>query len=463
MTEQPSKKNKNIQASLILWSADLISIWTAVLIAEGILSMDFFTQSTRLILLLVTVAYIPTCWYLKPLNLIIKRRTLDKVFIDSFKSLIVHALVFLSIAAFLHVDYKVRFYVLLYGLLAILLPLANILCFVYFKRSRRKGHWVSRVAIVGTNETSRRLSEAMLKNSGFGYKIIGFFDSEPMPDFKGNYIGNFDKLEEYAREKKIDEVYFTLVGDKAEKMPRVVRICDNNLLNFYYVPKISHYITGSFQLNNIETIPILSLRRNPLSVSWRRGLKRAFDIAFSSVVLIASPIVFIPIAIGIKLTSPGPVFFRQERTGYKGKSFKCYKFRTMRVNADADKVQATLHDPRKTKFGSFLRRTNIDELPQFINVWLGDMSVVGPRPHMLKHTKDYSAIVDKYMVRHIVKPGITGWAQVNGYRGLTDELWKMEKRVEFDVWYIENWTFSLDLKIIFNTVFNSFKGEQNAF
>ena len=179
--------------------------------------------------------------------------------------------------------------------------------------------------------------------------------------------------------------------------------------------------------------------------------------------LLFYPLVYIPVAIAIKLSSPGPVYFRQERTGYLGDTFKCLKFRTMRVNANSDKYQATQNDPRKTRVGDFLRRTSIDELPQFINVWRGDMSIVGPRPHMLKHTEDYTRLVDSYMVRHAVKPGITGWAQVNGLRGLTDELWKMERRVEHDVWYIENWTFLLDLKIMVRTVINAVQGEKNAF
>ncbi len=192
-------------------------------------------------------------------------------------------------------------------------------------------------------------------------------------------------------------------------------------------------------------------------------MKRTFDICVSSVFLLFYPLVYIPVAIAIKLSSPGPVYFRQERTGYLGDTFKCLKFRTMRVNANSDKYQATQNDPRKTRVGDFLRRTSIDELPQFINVWRGDMSIVGPRPHMLKHTEDYTRLVDSYMVRHAVKPGITGWAQVNGLRGLTDELWKMERRVEHDVWYIENWTFLLDLKIMVRTVINAVQGEKNAF
>ena len=169
-------------------------------------------------------------------------------------------------------------------------------------------------------------------------------------------------------------------------------------------------------------------------------------------------------AIIIKKQSPGPVIFKQERSGLNGKVFTCYKFRSMHVNKDADLVQATLNDPRKFKFGDFMRKTNIDELPQFINVWLGDMSMVGPRPHMLKHTEQYSQLIKEYMVRHWVKPGITGWAQIMGLRGETKELKQMEDRVKADIWYVENWNFWLDVKIIWKTVWNMItRNEKNAY
>ena len=442
---------------------DLLCIWLAVILLMIFFDRSPFSTLGRLTLLLATLAYFPAYFYLKPADSLQRSVTLDKVFISAFKALIIHALVFMSLSAFLHVDYSITFYAILYGFLCVSFPIINLGCRLWIKNARRKGKYQTRVAIVGTNETARRLGEAMLKDTGYGYNIVGYFDSECLPDFKGNYLGGFDELEKYAREKKIDEIYFTLVWENAEKMPYIVKIADDNVLSFFYVPKISPYVTGGFQLHNIGAMPVLTLRKNPLSISWKRGTKRAFDIAFSSLVLLFSPLVFIPIAIGIKITSPGPIFFYQERTGYRGKSFRCIKFRTMRVNDEADVAQATANDPRKTKFGDFLRRTSLDELPQFINVWRGDMSVVGPRPHMLKHTEDYSALIDKYMVRHAVKPGITGWAQIMGYRGITDQLWKMEKRVEHDVWYIENWTFSLDLKIITRTIINAFRGEKNAF
>ena len=214
----------------------------------------------------------------------------------------------------------------------------------------------------------------------------------------------------------------------------------------------------------MESITLLAVRREPLQAAYNRALKRTFDILFSlGILLTIYPILYVVIGILIKATSPGPIFFKQKRTGVYGQEFECYKFRTRRVNADADKLQAAKDDPRKTRIGDFLRRTNLDEFPQFINVLRGEMSVVGPRPHMLKHTEQYSALIDKYMVRHLVKPGVTGWAQVTGYRGETKTLEQMEGRVKRDVWYIENWSFFLDLKIIVVTILNMSKGEKNAY
>lgn len=193
------------------------------------------------------------------------------------------------------------------------------------------------------------------------------------------------------------------------------------------------------------------------------ALKGAFDFVFALLAITLFFPLLIVIAVAIRLTSPGPVFFCQKRTGYRGTEFTMYKFRTMRVNSQADTVAASPGDSRVTSVGRLLRHTSFDEFPQFFNVLRGDMSVVGPRPHMLSQTEQYRRMLSRYMTRHAVKPGITGWAQVNGYRGITDELWKMERRVEHDVWYIENWTFLLDLKIMVRTVINAIIGEKNAF
>jgi len=195
-----------------------------------------------------------------------------------------------------------------------------------------------------------------------------------------------------------------------------------------------------------------------------RFIKRVFDIGFSLfVILFVFSWLFPILAILIKTSSPGPIFFVQTRSGRDNEPFNCYKFRSMRVNSDSDSKQATKDDVRKTKVGAFLRRTNLDELPQFFNVILGNMTIVGPRPHMLKHTEEYSKLIDQFMVRHFLKPGITGWAQVNGLRGETKTTEDMLQRVEADVWYLENWSFLLDLKIIFLTFYGTFKGDKNAF
>jgi len=195
-----------------------------------------------------------------------------------------------------------------------------------------------------------------------------------------------------------------------------------------------------------------------------RSKKRAFDIVFSIFVIVFVLSWLLPIlAILIKLGSSGPVFFVQIRSGRNNRPFRCYKFRSMRVNKNADKKQATRDDERITKIGAFMRRTSLDELPQFFNVFRGNMSVVGPRPHMIKHTKQYSQLIDRFMVRHFLKPGITGWAQIKGLRGEIKTVDDMLKRVEADVWYLENWSFLLDLKIIFLTLKNSILGDKNAF
>ncbi len=224
------------------------------------------------------------------------------------------------------------------------------------------------------------------------------------------------------------------------------------------------YLHRSMTFGEIGPMTVVKLREEPLANPVNAVLKRCFDILLSLLFLVTLyPVIWCFVAIGTRLSSPGPVLFRQTRTGYKGKPFTLYKFRSMRVNADADKVQATADDPRKTRFGDFLRRTSLDELPQFINVLKGDMSIVGPRPHMELHTEKYTQLVDEYLVRHMVKPGITGWAQVNGCRGETPTTESMAERVRHDIWYIEHWSLGLDLEIIIKTVFQVFRGDRQAY
>ncbi len=359
--------------------------------------------------LIVNISYLPVAYLRANLNQT-RATHLDIIVKHAFEAAFIHALFFFSILAFLdswvhNMSFYLWFYALLFGIFA--------------------------------------SSQGIIPDSC--------------------YLGTLDNLERFVIDNNVDEIYYAISGEDAETFRRVVKIADDSVVQFYYVPQVSPYVTRVGELSNIGRVPILSIRKNPLKNPLNRALKRGFDLLFSTTFLIVSPVVFIPIVIAVKLSSPGPIFFKQKRTGYLGREFYCYKFRTMKVNASSDSKQATRNDSRITKVGKFLRHTSMDELPQFINVWLGDMSVVGPRPHMIKQTTDYTKLIDKYMVRHMIKPGITGWAQITGYRGQTDELWQMEKRVECDVWYIEHWNFFLDLKIIVLTVINAIRGEENAF
>jgi exopolysaccharide biosynthesis polyprenyl glycosylphosphotransferase len=244
----------------------------------------------------------------------------------------------------------------------------------------------------------------------------------------------------------------------------LVRYTESHFLKIKLLPDIKGLIFDDLELEFYSNLPIVSFRREPLQNEMNAALKRVFDVVFSSLVLVSICSWLFPIiAILIRLDSKGPVFFFQKRSGRAGKDFLCMKFRTMVVNEEADTRQATRNDNRITRLGRFLRETNIDELPQFINVLLGDMSVVGPRPHMIRHTEEYSKTISNYMLRHLIKPGVTGLAQAKGYRGQTNDNYSMRNRVRVDILYIERWSFFLDIKVIGLTLINMMRGQDNAY
>ncbi len=321
--------------------------------------------------------------------------------------------------------------------------------------------------LVGSKDNIRALYEEITGVSYFGYAVDGYFDYEPNKDFSESckYLGTPADVIPYLKtHNNIHELFCCLPSRYEKDIVPIIHYCVNNLVNFNSVPNVSNYLHQRMYLNKFGSVPYLSLYRNPLEKVENRMVKRLFDIVFSSLFLCTLfPFIFIIVSIITKMTMPGPVFFRQKRNGINGKEFYCIKFRSMRVNDAADSLQATKDDPRKTKWGNIMRKMSIDELPQFINVLKGDMSVVGPRPHMLKHTEEYSKLIDKYMIRHFVKPGITGWSQVTGFRGETKELAQMEGRIKGDIWYIEHWSFWLDLYIIYKTVANAIKGDDEAY
>lgn len=320
------------------------------------------------------------------------------------------------------------------------------------------------IVIVGSGRIAMDIFQYFENHKHSGYKVIGFFDDKASRIAEiGLYLGSVSDVIDFTLENNVHEIFCALPTSQSKQIEDLMLAADKHLIRFKIIPE---YIKSKklMKVENYDHIPVISVRPEPLENMLNRLIKRAFDIVFSLFVIVFVISWLFPIlAIIIKLQSKGPVFFTQERSGKDNVPFKCYKFRSMRVNADSDTKQATRSDSRITPIGAFIRKTSLDEFPQFFNVLMGHMSVVGPRPHMISHTERYSQLIDQFMVRHFLKPGITGWAQINGFRGETKTTEDMLQRVEADVWYLENWSFLLDLKIIFLTFWNVLKGEEKAF
>lgn len=279
-------------------------------------------------------------------------------------------------------------------------------------------------------------------------------------------LGTHEEIIGYLENRyEVTDLYIVPEPGLTREAKEVFRYCEKHHIRCYIVPLFLDFLTKKMVLTHQGNTMLLSARNEPLEDPLNRFIKRMFDLFISGIFLLTLfPFIYLIVGLIIKHQSPGPILFKQKRNGLDGREFACLKFRSMHVNDDADKLQATEHDPRKFKFGNFMRKTNIDELPQLINVFKGDMSLVGPRPHMLLHNEQYSQLIDKYMVRNLVKPGITGWAQCQGFRGETKTLEQMENRVKADIWYVENWTFTLDLRIIWRTAMNMIKrNEEKAY
>lgn len=345
----------------------------------------------------------------------------------------------------------------------ILLTRLLFLLIIFFLR--KGGKFSKRAVIIGYNELSRRLVSNFL-DYDHQVSMEGYFEDPQEVHELTNYpiLGNRKECVAYAIEHNIDEIYSTISPEKNKYIYDMAQQAESNMIRFKFVPDFQLFVNRNIHIDFVAEIPVISLRAEPLDEITARIKKRIFDIVFSSLVIILILSWLIPLmAILIKLSSKGPVFFVQLRSGRDNESFKCYKFRTLRVNKEADVKQVTSGDSRITRIGRFLRKSNLDEFPQFFNVFMGDMSIVGPRPHMLRHTEDYSKVLNEYMIRHFVKPGVTGWAQVHGYRGEIKEKEQLRKRIEYDILYLENWSLWLDLRIIFLTIYVTFKGDKNAY
>lgn len=316
---------------------------------------------------------------------------------------------------------------------------------------------IRRVLVIGKNTKADQIITVFQDRTEYGFEFVRQMD--PL-----SHEFDISACQQYILDKQIDEIYCSVSDLNNVEMEALINFADNNLKTLKFIPDNKNIFSKKLKFEYYDYVPVLSLRDIPLHNPINAFLKRSFDIVFSLLVILGLLSWLTPLlALIISLESKGPVFFRQKRNGIDNREFYCYKFRSMTPNDDADTNSATKNDMRVTRIGKIIRRTSIDELPQFYNVFFGSMSVVGPRPHMVKHTSEYADRIDKFMVRHFVKPGITGLAQVRGYRGEIETDADIQNRIKFDIFYIENWSMFLDLKIIVQTVLNIFRKEEKAY
>ncbi len=330
---------------------------------------------------------------------------------------------------------------------------------------KNRDYLFNRVIILGYNETALKLA-SYFEEEAINTNLLGFVEDEANVTELSHYpiLSGLSNVMQVAKDMDVQEIFSTITPEQNEFIYTLMSQAEDECIRFKVVPNLSYFFSKPVIVDYIRDLPILSLRSEPLDDMGNRVKKRVLDVALSLFVVIFILSWLIPIlGLLILLESRGPIFFSQKRTGKNNQEFNCLKFRSMKPNKDSDSKQATKNDMRVTRIGKFIRKTSLDEFPQFINVLKGEMSLVGPRPHMVKHTTDYSKIVDQYMIRHFLKPGITGWAQINGFRGEITDPKQIKMRVANDLWYLENWNVWLDMRILFLTVYHVFRGDKNAY
>jgi Undecaprenyl-phosphate glucose phosphotransferase len=332
-----------------------------------------------------------------------------------------------------------------------------------------KGKNTRNLVIIGSNKIGAEFSNLIESSLEFGYKFIGFVDNSR--GITEKYLGQINELNELIISRNIDEIVVAIPNYDPQMLKEIIKVCNKNAVRIHIIPDYFQFLSKKFTINIVRNFPIITVRKEPLSEIQWRFIKRSFDIVFSLAISFIILIWLIPIiALIVKFSSPGPIFFIQERVGLKNKKFKCYKFRSMYKSNLPNKnefVPIIENDSRVTGVGKFLRISNLDELPQFLNILKGDMSIVGPRPHALNFNTEYVQYFDNIKLRHLVKPGLTGWAQVHGLRGdvadPVENRKKTIKRIEYDIWYIENWNLGLDIQIILLTIWQMLTRNTNGF
>jgi len=374
-------------------------------------------------------------------------------------------LLFLVLILFLfkEVHYS-RYLLLLFTIFSVSITiLERILIRIILRQIRKQGYNIKHILIVGYSELAVELMKRMEKNKHWGYNVVGILDDHKKVGFQiknKGIVGKIQDLEKFLNEFRVDEMFITLQIKEYEKLQSIITIAEKMGVKTQIIPDYYRYIPAKPYVEEIDGLPIIHIRHIPLDSIINKIVKRLIDIVGALVALIIFSPIMIFISATIKITSPGPILFKQERVGLNKRSFNMYKFRSMHVQSEEEEKNkwTTKDDPRKTKFGEVIRKTSLDELPQIFNVLKGDMSLIGPRPERPFFVEKFKEEIPKYMIKHQVRPGITGWAQVNGWRGDTS----IKKRIECDLYYIENWNIGLDIRIIFLTIVRGFMN-RNAY
>ena len=413
---------------------------------------------------LIHIACFVTFWFILSISFsfyeVYRFTKLIKIVSLLFKQIILFTLAILSFLYLIKSEITPIAVLKFFSLLFLVLYFWRISLFFLFREYRSiTGSNYKKVIIIGANQSTKRLQDFFNKEIGFGYRFNAFFTDNEDKYKKGNIDDSFN----YILTNNIDEIYCSLKELTNSDIKKFIEFCDINFKTLKFIPDNKDLFAKNLHLNYYDITPVLSLREIPLEDPLKSGAKRLFDVIFSLFVICFILSWLIPIVgLFIVLESKGPIFFHQNRPGIKEKGFLCYKFRSMTLNSRSEE-SATRNDARVTRVGKFIRRTSIDELPQFFNVLFGSMSVVGPRPHLWRQNEMYGTKISKYMVRHYVKPGITGLAQARGYRGEIETRDDIVNRTKYDIFYIENWSMLLDLNIIVQTVLNIFRGDEKAY
>lgn len=430
----------------------------------------FFSEFNMLLLLISAVTWTVTGSSVRLYDSYDKTGSFSYEFVSILKTVLLHVCVFTFLFFYCFKFYPYpRTFTLLYGIYLFSGILISKFVVKKLLLHLQTKHPVSKnVLIVGTGETGMNFYDTIRNNDHYGYNCVGFVDDQTNNLINGKYLGTLSDLTHILEDNEIDDVVVALPDRNKEQTARVIADSEKAAKRVRIVADWHHYSNSTMSMNVYGKLPLVNIRTCALDDIGNQRLKRALDIACSIFMFTAFSWLFIIIAILIKISSKGPVLFKQERWGLKNRRITCYKFRSMivqtsEVDSNGNFLQATKNDSRVTPIGRFLRKTNLDELPQFFNVLMGEMSFVGPRPHATPLHIEARETVEHYMLRQMVKPGITGWAQVNGCRGETRLSGQMKKRVDMDIWYIDNYSFWLDCQIVFQTMMNMIKGDKNAY